>query len=55
MTVSVLGLFFLVSWFGLQCVIVVFPYHTHLLFQDFSVAITIEIVIEYKKTYISPE
>ena len=30
-TVSVLWLFLKVSWVGLQCVIVVFPDHTHLL------------------------
>ena len=28
--VSVLKLFLAVLWVGLQCVIVVFPYHTHL-------------------------
>ena len=32
MTVSVLWLFLTVPWVGLQCVIVVFPDHTHLLF-----------------------
>ena len=31
MTVSVLWLFLMVPWVGLQCVIVVFPDHTHLL------------------------
>ena len=31
-TVNVLWL--TVPWVGLQCVIVVFPYHTHLLFKD---------------------
>ena len=31
-TINVLWLFFTVSWVGLQCVIVVFPDHTHLLF-----------------------
>ena len=30
-TVNVLRLFFTVPWVGLQCVIVVFPDHTHLL------------------------
>ena len=30
-TVTVLWLFLTVSWVGLQCVIVVFPDHTHLL------------------------
>ena len=32
MTVSVLWLFLTVPWVGMQCVIVVFPDHTHLLF-----------------------
>ena len=32
MTVNVLWLFFMVSCVSLQCVIVVFPDHTHLLF-----------------------
>ena len=32
MTVSVLWLFLTVPWVGLQCVIVAFPDHTHLLF-----------------------
>ena len=31
-TVNVLCLFLTVKWVGLQCVIVVFPDHTHLLF-----------------------
>ena len=31
-TISVLWLFLTVPWVGLQCVIVVFPEHTHLLF-----------------------
>ena len=31
-TVNVLWLFLTVLWVGLQCVIVVFPDHTHLLF-----------------------
>ena len=31
-TVNVLCLFLTVPWIGLQCVIVVFPDHTHLLF-----------------------
>ena len=31
-TVFVLWLFIMVPWVGLQCVIVVFPDHTHLLF-----------------------
>ena len=32
-TINVLWLFFTVPWVGLQCVIVVFPDHTHLLFE----------------------
>ena len=31
-TINVLCLFLVVSWVGLQCVIVVFPDHSHLLF-----------------------
>ena len=31
-TINVLWLFLTVQWVGLQCVIVVFPDHTHLLF-----------------------
>ena len=33
--VNVLWLFLTVLWVGLQCVIVVFPDHTHLLFDIF--------------------
>ena len=33
MTASVLWPFLVVPWVGLQCVIVVFPGHTHLLFS----------------------
>ena len=33
-TVNVLWLFFMVRWVGLQFVIVVFPYHSHLLFVN---------------------
>ena len=32
-TISVLWLFLMVPWVGLECVIVVFPDHTHLLFN----------------------
>ena len=31
-TVDVLSIFLTVPWVGLQCVIVIFPDHTHLLF-----------------------
>ena len=31
-TINILWHFFTVLWVGLQCVIVVFPDHTHLLF-----------------------
>ena len=34
-TVNVLWLFFMVPWVGLQCLILVFPDHTHLLFVCF--------------------
>ena len=34
-TVSVLWLFLIVPWVGAQCVIVIFPAHTHLLFFIF--------------------
>ena len=34
MTVSVLWLFPVVPWVSMQCVIVVFPGHTHLLFVE---------------------
>ena len=33
-TVNLLWLFLAVPWFRLQCVIVVFPDHTHLLFAE---------------------
>ena len=33
LAVSVLWFFLTVPWVGLQCVIVVFPYHTHLHFD----------------------
>ena len=36
MTVSVLWLFLTVPWFGLPCVIVVFPDHTHLITAVFK-------------------
>ena len=32
-TINVLWLFLTVPWVGLQCVIMVFPDHTHLLFE----------------------
>ena len=32
-TIKVMWLFLTVPWVGLQCVIVVFPDHTHLLFK----------------------
>ena len=34
MTVSVLCLYLTVAWVGLQCVIVTFPGHSHLLFDN---------------------
>ena len=40
-TINVLWLFIMVTWVGLQCVIVVFPDHTHLLLvKDMFVACT---------------
>ena len=33
-TINILWLFLMVPWFGLLCVIVIFPYHTDLLFTD---------------------
>ena len=33
-TINVLWLFLTMPWVGLQCVIVVFPDHTHLLFKE---------------------
>ena len=32
-------LFLMVPWVGLQCVIVVFPDHTHLLFNHIKIAV----------------
>ena len=32
-TINVLWLFLMVPWVGMQCMIVVFPGHTHLLFE----------------------
>ena len=40
-TVNVLWLFFAVPWVGLQCAIVVFPYHTHLLFERIHDVVTL--------------
>ena len=37
-TVNVLWLFLTVPWVGLQCVIVVFPDHTHLLYETVGFA-----------------
>ena len=38
--VSVLCLFFSMPWVSLQCVIVVFPGHTHLLFKAMFLTLT---------------
>ena len=35
-TINVLWLFFTVPWVGMQCVIVVFSDHTHLIFKKIS-------------------
>ena len=40
MTVSVLWLFLAVLWVGLQCVIVLFPCHNHLINRNKSVFVT---------------
>ena len=48
MTVGGLWLFLAVSLFGLQCLIVVFPDYTHLLFRSFIVAVGLN-----KKCYMS--
>ena len=42
--VSVLCLFLTVLWFGLVCVIVVFPDHTHLLFQESTMIMRIHLI-----------
>ena len=53
-TVNVMWLFLMVSWVGLQCVIVVFPDHTHLLFhwkgnhENYSILV-IQFIL-YRKT-----
>ena len=39
MAVIVLCLFLMVPWFDLECVIVAFPGHTHLLFQESTMII----------------
>ena len=45
-TVSVLWFFLMVPWVGLQCAIVVFPHHTHLLFFKIS-------LVPYDKYYLT--
>ena len=45
MTVSVLRLFLTVPWVGLQCVLVVFPGHTHLLYSVFYVFINEKLAV----------
>ena len=47
-TLNVLWLFFTLPWVGLQCVIVVFPDHTHLLFL---VSLSQFIRVNYKYAY----
>ena len=37
MTINVLWLFLAVAWVGLQCAIVVFSDHTHLLFYNSNI------------------
>ena len=38
-TITVLWLFLAVPWVGLQCEIVVFPHHTHLLFGEIFIKV----------------
>ena len=45
MTVSVLWLFLTVPWVGLQCVLVVFPDHTHLRFSVSNVLINKKLAV----------
>ena len=44
---NVLWLFLTVPWVGLQCVIVVFPDHTHFLFYDLSFKCSCQISDEH--------
>ena len=45
-SINVLWLFLTVPWVGLQCVIVVFPDHAHLLFE-----LDINLILENCKTF----
>ena len=56
-TVDVLWLFLAVPWIGLQCVIMVFPHHTHLLFLVYHLDIVSpfffkDVLWVYKRTKI---
>ena len=50
-TVNVLWLFLMVPWVGLQCVIVVFPDYTDLLFV-FGISISTQIVSILESSYL---
>ena len=49
-TINVLWLFLTVRWVGLQCVIVVFPDHTHLLFDLALKKVTVNLRSSFKKS-----
>ena len=50
-TLNVMWLFLTVTWVGLQCVIAVFPDHTHSLFQRMLLRLhKYDFVIQYNKT-----
>ena len=50
-TIIVLWLFLMVPWVGLQCVIVVFPDHTHLLLDPFKFSRSVIIVVDLSITH----
>ena len=52
-TINVLWLFLTVPWVGLQCVIVVFPDHTHLLFALRNINIKILMLFIFRRTQLS--
>ena len=49
-TINVLRLFLVMSWVGLQCVIVVYPVHTHMLFQQDTRLLVCFVVLRPKST-----
>ena len=50
-TINVLWLFLTVPWVGLQCVIVVFPDHTHFLFESVDQHYNLNLAIVRKIRY----